>query len=155
MVFARASLILTNCNLPLSEALGIPMKTDFPIIKRGAFVEGVIVTLIAFFLFNYFFDYEEKVFGLMFNSFDNQIQEVSVTINNSQILFTQPEFQSVGTNKNTLKFLIPNNSGQLNLKVKTINGQYFLLDAIEYKSGEFNYITQQEERIIYIKAHWQ
>jgi len=147
--------ILANYYLPLNGTLGIPMKTDLPIIKRGAFVEGVIVTLIAFFLFNYFFDYEEKVFGLMFNSFDNQIQEVSVTFNNSQILFAQPEFQSIGTNKNTLKFLIPNNSGRLNLKVKTINGQYFSLNAIEYKSGEFNYITQQDEKIIYIKAHWQ
>ena len=131
------------------------MKTDLPIIKRGAFVEGVIFTLIVFFLFNYFVDNDEKVFGLMFNSFDNQIQEVSVTFENSQILFKRPDFQSVGTNKDTLKFLIPHNSGRFNLKVKTQNGQYFSLDAIEYKSGEFNYITQQTEKIIYIKAHWQ
>ena len=133
------------------------MKSELDAPPKKQFFIGVFLTLIAVFVFNHLTpDSKDDRFRLMFSGFDeNEIQRVVINIGDSTLDYVKPKLELSPSNKPTLKFVVPNETGMLNLTVTTKNGARFLLSNIEYKSGESNYITKQEASIIYVKAHWQ
>ncbi len=132
------------------------MKDHISTIRRGAFIQGVLVSLVAVFIFNNWLNESRRsTFGLMFSSFENEIQSVTVNFEDCQIIFNSPKFEKVGNNKDALIFIIPDDSGIFDLEVSSKNGELFKLKGIEYKANKFNYITQHLTSINYVKAHWQ
>lgn len=157
LFFAKRRKEAANSLLQLLTALGIPMKSEQGVPPKKKFFIGVLLTLIAVFVFNIFIpDAKDDRFRLMFSGFDkNDIQRIVINIGDSTFDFVNPKLELLSVNKSTLKFVVPNETGMLNLTVTTKSGAEYLLSNIEYKSGKSNYITKQENRIIYVKAHWQ
>lgn len=133
------------------------MKSEQGVPPKKQFFIGVFLTLISVFVFNLFIpDAKDDRFRLMFSGFsDNEIQRVVINIENSTLDFVNPKLKYSSANKPTLNFVVPNETGVFDLTVTTKGGVKYLLSNIEYKSGKSNYITKQEDSIIYVKAHWQ
>jgi hypothetical protein len=133
------------------------MKSEQGVPPSKHFFMGVFLTLIAVFIFNLFIpDAKDDRFRLIFNGFDeNEIQRVTINIEDSTLDLVKPKFQLSGVNKPTLNFVVPKETGTFNLTVSTKSGGEYSLSNIEYKSGNANYITKQETSIIFVKAHWQ
>ena len=133
----------------MSSEQGVPPKKQFYI--------GVFLTLITVFIFNLLIpDSKDDRFRLMFSGFkENEIQRIVINIGDLTLDYVKPKLDLSPSNKPTLKFVVPNESGKFNLTVTTNSGADFVLPNIEYKSGKSNYITKKANNIIYVKAHWQ
>jgi len=133
------------------------MKSEQGVPPKKQFFIGAFLALIAVFVFNLLMpNSKDDRFRLMFSGFEeNEIQRVVINIGDSTLDYVKPKLELSPSNKPTLTFLVPNETGMLNLTVTTKSGVKFLLPNIEYKSGKSNYITKQAASIIYVKAHWQ
>ncbi|WP_147302665.1 hypothetical protein [Thalassotalea euphylliae] len=133
------------------------MKSEQGVPPKKEFFIGVLLTLVVVFVINFFIsDEKDDRFRLMFSGFNNnEIQRITLNIEDSTLDFVNPKLEFPPVNKQTLTFVVPSETGTINLTVVTNSGAKYSLSDIPYKSGKSNYITKQENSIIYVKAHWQ
>ncbi|WP_220720564.1 hypothetical protein [Agarivorans litoreus] len=118
------------------------------------FVSAMLVVLFACLLFS---DGEPPIFKLIFNGFEERpIESVLVETGGSTIELHRPQFHLyLGKERPILELLMHQQEGALNLRIVTQSGESFSLENIEFRVGEANYITRQDQKIIAVKAHWQ
>ncbi|MBF7074619.1 hypothetical protein ISG33_14530 [Glaciecola sp. MH2013] len=126
------------------------VESNLSTIKRGSFLSGGVFVLILVFLFHWLVDYNDPSFRLVFNGFEKPIEEIVLNFDDTKLTFTPPILEK----GNTLEFFVSQSRGTFSLLIKTSNGQVYELKNIEYKSGNYNYISKLDGSIIYVKGHW-
>ena len=131
------------------------MKSELPVIRRGSFAQGFISASILIFIVHLIFGESSLNFSLSFIGFEEQIVEVTIKHRASVSTYKLPQSNASVIDDTKLEIMIPDSEGVFDITILTATEALYELKNVEYKSGEYNYIAKRNEKLSFVKGHWQ